>query len=213
MLFWTLIFFACALSLDALSAGFAYGLRRIRIPFSSQLGFLVASTLTVGIGILSGHLLSRYIPTIWAIRLGGIILFGIGLWWFLRRKQEDPVPEEDGVKTLVRFQFATLAIIIQVLDEPACADLDASGVISVQESMLLGVALSMDALGASFAAALAGANGALMIFFIGLFQQLFLLLGIYLGRSSCLGWLRKRGHVLAGMILCLLGLLRFFRTG
>ncbi len=208
MVFWTLIFFACALSLDAFSAGFAYGLRRIRIPFSSQLAFLVASTLTVGIGILCGHLLARLVPAYWGAKLGGIILFGIGLWWFLRRKRE-----QERVKTLVKFQFASLAVIIQVLEEPVCADLDASGVISIQESLVLGIALSLDALGASFAAALAGASGLLLIFLIGLFQQLFLLLGIYLGRSSCLGWLRKQGHVLSSIVLCLLGLVRFFRTG
>ncbi|HHW39999.1 MAG TPA: sporulation membrane protein YtaF [Syntrophomonadaceae bacterium] len=213
MVFWTLIFFACALSLDAFSAGFAYGLRRIRIPFSSQLAFLVASTLTVGIGILCGHLLSRFVPAYWGAKLGGIILFGIGLWWFLRRKRGNGIQEQECVKTLVKLQFASLAVIVQVLEEPACADLDASGVISIQESLLLGIALSLDALGASFAAALAGADGVLLIFFIGLFQQLFLLLGIYLGRSSCLGWLRKQGPVLAGVILCLLGLVRFFRTG
>jgi len=212
MVLWTLIFFACALSLDAFSAGFAYGLRRIRIPFSSQLAFLVASMLTVGIGILCGHLLARLIPAFWGAKIGGIILFGIGLWWFLRRKKESGDHEQEYVKTLVKFQFASLAVIIQVLEEPACADLDASGVISVQESLVLGIALSLDALGAGFGAALAGANGLLLIFLIGLFQQLFLLLGICLGRSSCLGWLRKQGPVLASIVLCLLGLVRFFRT-
>lgn len=214
MVLWTLLLFACALSLDAFSAGFAYGLTGIKIPFSSQLGFLITSTATVGIGILAGRLLSWYIPADWAGKLGGIILFGIGIWWLLRGKQVDSEQKEDGVKTLVRFQLASLAVIIQVLEEPASADLDASGVISIREAVVLGVALSMDALGASFAASLAGADGVMMIFLIGLFQQLFLLLGICLGgRSSCMSWLRRSGHFVSGLILCLLSLLRFVGRG
>ncbi len=211
---WTLLLFACALSLDAFSAGFAYGLREIKIPISSQLGFLATSTATVGIGILAGRFLSWYIPADWAGKSGGLILFVIGIWWLLRGKQVASEQREGSAKTLLRLQLASLAVIIQVLEEPVSADLDASGVISVREAAVLGVALSMDALGASFAASLAGASGTMMILLIGLFQQLFLLVGICLGGwTSCMSWLRRNSNIISGLMLCLLSLLRFLGKG
>jgi putative sporulation protein YtaF len=213
MEFWALLFFACALSLDALSAGFAYGLRRIRIPFLSQIIFFGATTLTVGFSLACGHLASGVIPPVWGSRLGGAILLGIGIWWYLRRlkeQQKNPLPECEI--TLVNFKIASLAVIIKILDEPVRADMDSSGMISSQEAVFLGFALSLDAFGAGFGLAMAGANSLLAALLIGVFQQLFIMLGIWYGRFALLSWLRSQGPLLSSLVLCCLGLIRLLQS-
>lgn len=206
----TLIFFAIALSLDAFSAGFAYGLRRIKIPMLSYCVLICVSMLIVGISVFCGSAVAQIIPGMWSERVGGIILLGIGLWWLFRprKKDKDIVQEEEKVRKIVELRLASLAVIIQIFEEPVNADIDASGVISIQESLFLAFALSVDALGAVFGAALAGSGGMQTILLIPLFQQCFLLLGVYLGHSSTLAWMRSQGPIIAGILLCMLGILK-----
>ncbi len=209
---WTLIFFATALSLDAFSAGFAYGLRKIRIPLQSYAVLLCTSMLIVSISVFCGGAAANLLPGVWSEKLGGVILLCIGLLWLLRlrKKDKDSIREEERVSKVVEFRLASLAVIIKIFEEPVNADIDASGVISLKESLLLALALSVDALGAVFGAAMAGSGGIWTVLLIGLFQQGFILLGVHLGRSSPLGWLRSQGPLLAGTLLCILGLLKIF---
>lgn len=210
--FGKLIFFAIALSLDAFSAGFAYGLRRIKIPLVSYCALICASMFIVGLSVFFGSAVAQIIPPVWGEKLGGMILLGIGLWWLFRpRKNNKNINQEDEkVKKVVELRLASLAVIIQIFEEPVCADIDASGVISIQESLFLAFALSVDALGAVFGAALAGSVGIQTVLFIAIFQLFFLLLGVYLGRSSTFMWMRTQGPVIAGLLLCMLGLLKIF---
>lgn len=210
--FGKLIFFAIALSLDAFSAGFAYGLRRIKIPLVSYCALICASMFIVGLSVFFGSAVAQIIPPVWGEKLGGMILLGIGLWWLFRpRKNNKNINQEDEkIKKIVELRLASLAVIIQIFEEPVCADIDASGVISIQESLFLAFALSVDALGAVFGAALAGSVGIQTVLFIAIFQLFFLLLGVYLGRSSTFMWMRTQGPVIAGILLCMLGLLKIF---
>jgi putative sporulation protein YtaF len=210
--FGKLIFFAIALSLDAFSAGFAYGLRRIKIPLVSYCALICASMFIVGLSVFFGSAVAQIIPPVWGEKLGGMILLGIGLWWLFRpRNNNKNINQEDEkVKKIVELRLASLAVIIQIFEEPVCADIDASGVISIQESLFLAFALSVDALGAVFGAALAGSVGIQTVLFIAIFQLFFLLLGVYLGRSSTFMWMRTQGPVIAGILLCMLGLLKIF---
>lgn len=209
---WTLVIFAIALSLDAFSAGFAYGLRKIKIPPLSYCVLICTSMLIVGISVFCGSAVSRFIPDVWSGKLGGIILVGIGLLWLFRSRKNniDGHQPEEKVKKVWELRFASLAVIIKIFEEPVNADIDASGVISMQESFLLAVALSLDAVGAVFGAALAGSGGMLTVLIIPLFQQCLLSSGVYMGSFSSWGWLRSKGPFLAGILLCMLGLLKIF---
>ncbi|CEO89524.1 manganese efflux pump [Syntrophaceticus schinkii] len=135
--FGKLIFFAIALSLDAFSAGFAYGLRRIKIPLVSYCALICASMFIVGLSVFFGSAVAQIIPPVWGEKLGGMILLGIGLWWLFRpRNNNKNINQEDEkVKKVVELRLASLAVIIQIFEEPVCADIDASGVISIQESL------------------------------------------------------------------------------
>lgn len=206
----TLIFLAVALSLDAASAGFAYGLRKIKIPLPSYAVLLFASMFVVGISVLCGSAVAELLPEVWSQKLGGLILMGIGLFWLFkpRSRERKDAGQKEKVKKIAELRLASLAIVIQICEEPVSADLDASGVISSKESLLLAIALSLDALGAVFGAAMAGCGGLQAVLLIGLFQQCFLLLGVKLGGMSSCSWLRQQGQLLSGVLLYLMGLFK-----
>ncbi len=212
MVYGKLVFFAIALSLDAFSAGFAYGLRRIKIPLLSYCALICASMFIVGLSVFFGSAVAQFIPPLWGEKIGGIILLGIGLWWLFRPQNKNNIicDEDERVKKVLVLRLASLAVIIKIFDEPALADIDDSGVISIRESLFLAAALSLDALGAVFGVALAGSCGLQMVLFIAFFQLFFLVLGVYLGRSLNLGWIRTQGPLIAGLLLCILGLLKIF---
>jgi len=209
----TLVFFAVALSLDAFSAGFAYGVRQIKIPVLSCIAMLSTSVLIVGISVLCGNAVAHLLPEPWCGRLGGLILLAIGLWWFLRLQKKREPREEGQCRTLVSFRLASLAVVIQIFEEPVRADIDASGEISIRESLFLSLALSVDALGAVFGASLAGLGEILSVVLIGLFQQCFLMLGAFFGRSRAPSWLRLQGPLAACILLCTLGLYKLISGG
>lgn len=208
--FGTIIFFAAVLSLDAVSAGFAYGLRQIKIPLTSYLVLLCASMLIVGISVFCGSTAAALLPDMWSKKLGGIILIGIGLFWLLKPHGKTARADrgDKKIKKIAEFRLASLAVIIQICEEPVSADLDASGVISIKESLLLALALSLDALGAVFGAAMVGYGGLQTVLLIGLFQQCFLLFGVKLGGLASCPWLMSRGPRLAGILLCSLGIIK-----
>ncbi|HAA89683.1 MAG: Putative sporulation protein YtaF [Thermoanaerobacterales bacterium 50_218] len=200
-----LLFFACAVSFDAFSAGILYRLRQIRIPFWSHVVFLVASMVTVSFSVVFGQLFECYLLGFWAKKFGGIFLCGLGVWWCLRDRKERVRSFQDDE------QLQRTAIISQILEDPTWADLDTSGTISVRESLFLGIALSVDALVAGFGAALVDFDPLLTILAVGIFQQFFLLLGLGLGGITPFFVFRKKSTFLTSFVLCLLGLYKIIQ--
>ena len=102
----------------------------------------------------------------------------------------------------------SLAIVPGLLDEPARADLDSSGILTAGEALLLGLALAMDALGVGFGAGMAGLSGALTPLTAGVTQFVFVSTGIVVGRRMKTSVLAPNLEKVPGGILILLGLMR-----
>ncbi len=201
---WTLLFFACILSLDALGAGFAYAVRAIRLPLLSYIFCGLASGAAVGTAVGGGRLLAGLLPLFWAKRLGGLLLFSLGVFWYLRGLTSE--------EKVFRLKIASLAVVVQILREPSCADLDSSGIISVREALLLGSVLSLDAVGVTFGLALTGTACLTVVFLVASCQLLFLFLGTRLGNWERLACLREKATLVAGTVFTILGLLNFFQV-
>lgn len=143
-----LVALVLALSLDSLVVGVAYGLRGIRVPLRPllTLGLVsfagLAASMLVGVG--AGTLISPLVARL----IGGLLLIGIGAYTLLKawldatagRANADKAPRVAVVR------LRSLGLIIQILRDPAAADTDASGDLTVTEALTLGVALSIDAL-------------------------------------------------------------------
>ncbi|MBT2218182.1 sporulation membrane protein YtaF [Virgibacillus dakarensis] len=189
MLFYTGLFFlVIAVSLDGFGVGIAYGMRRIRVPLIALFIIMLCSGVIVLTSMTIGSMITSYISAYTAKIIGGLILVSIGifcLWNVLRSRTDDAVdPSENSVSQLNQFK--------SVLKEPQQADLDQSGVISIQEAILLGFALALDAFGAGLGAAMLGysplVTASLVAFMSGILVFGGIHIGIFLSNSK---WMKK----------------------
>ena len=89
---------------------------------------------------------------------------------------------EKEPKNIYTIFIKPLGITVQILKNPDIVDIDKSGVIDIKESLILGFALSIDALVAGIGSSLLGISSWYLPFVIGLFQLLFLCAGLFFGK-------------------------------
>lgn len=209
----TIAIFALALNMDALGAGVAYGVRKIKIPFSSLVIISLMSVLAIVISMLCGNMLAGVLSETVAHRLGGAMLMAIGIWiliqsWPKSKKTANEEQEKDP--TLMQIRIKSLGLVIQVLRDPAVADLDNSGIISSREAILLGIALAMDAFAAGFAVSMMGFNLVLTATVVGIGHVLMTCFGLMVGSGISATRLGQKMAVLPGFLLIALGLFNIY---
>ncbi|CAG5084289.1 Putative uncharacterized protein ytaF [Thermobacillus xylanilyticus] len=118
-------------------------------------------------------------------------------------------PDTSSVRSIARIELRRLGLVICVLRAPQTADMDRSGTISASEAVLLGFALSLDALGAGFGAAMVGFPALPSALFIAAASGGFLLAGLRFGRRFAVRFAgAKAVSVLPGLILIATGIAR-----
>lgn len=161
---------ALVLSMDAFGVGMAYGLKKIRIPFISMIIISSCTAFALGISMLFGHLLSAHLTFVSPRVLGAAILIVIGLFQLVQviintAGSEQGIPvmspvsskaRSDSYEMLFKININMFGLIIQVLRTPGAADIDKSGTISPGESVLLGIALALDAFASGMAVSMTG---------------------------------------------------------
>ena len=143
---WLIILaFAFSSSIDNLGVGISYGVRKVKISFDKNLLISVICFLMSMGGITFGVWLSKILPGILPIIIGAFLLFVIGIRIILLAnplkkevQKEDSNLQPETQKDSNHFR--------NILRNPEEADLDKSGDIGWGESVLLGVALSANAL-------------------------------------------------------------------
>lgn len=208
---------AVSLSLDALGVGVVYGLRRIRIPLVPKLVICFFSIFYSGASLLIGKYLSAILPVYVSKAIGITILILMGTWIIIQallKKEDTVIPGDETAardETLVKIVIKSLGITIHIIKNPIECDIDKSGVIDISESLLLGFALSVDAIGAGIGSALAGFRSMFIPISVGLCQLTFLYAGTYLGEKfSTIEKINKKAlSALPGILLIFLAFMRF----
>ncbi len=199
----SIILLGLAVSFDGLGAGFAYGLRRVHIPFYSVIIICLSSSLSVFVSMVVGSKIADLLSVQVSSVLGGFMLMGVGLIVVSQSLGRDilfrPVKNEE-------VESKGLSVISGVLRHPELADFDSSGVITGKEAMILGVALAMDAFGAGFGAAMMGFHPVYTAVAVGVSKLFLLNSGIMLGRRLARNIAGEKAAVFAGIVLILLGI-------
>lgn len=211
----TVILFALALNLDAFGAGTAYGMRKIKLPLTSMSIISIMSMLAITVSMLAGHTVANYISETLAHRLGGVLLIGVGIWVLIQSLQDyrpdmSSETKEDVRGTVMEIRIRSLGLVIQVLKEPARADLDRSGEISPREALLLGLALSMDALAAGFAVSMLGFSVWFTAVTVGLGHFILTYAGLFLGKGFAATSFGKQLGTIPGCLLIALGIFKIY---
>lgn len=167
MSLYSLIILAIGVSVDGFWSGFSYGMRKIRITISSLLTIGFCSFLGSYLSMSLGKSMMTHLSIKGATWAGAVLIICIGIWaikeGYNQKKQlkklaleaENEVIDLDEEVTVSKNPFKFL---IQVLADPLKADLDKSGTMSIFEAIIIGIAVTMDAAVAAFAAAVAGFN-------------------------------------------------------
>lgn len=71
------------LTTDSFVVSFAYGMRKVKMPFKIVAGMNIIMSGLLGISLLTGSFLSDFLPKDVTTCLGAILLIGIGLYRIL----------------------------------------------------------------------------------------------------------------------------------
>src|SRR4051794_35683761 len=100
MVFWSAAVLAIALSLDGIGVGFAYGLRKIRIPVGSLLTIASCSMLAMTLSMFAGHGINSFSFGFDTSAMGALILIVVGIWQLVQGRRRRPELEEEAVPAL-----------------------------------------------------------------------------------------------------------------
>lgn len=209
------VLFAIAISVDGFLVGIAQGMRGIKVPLSTLVVINTVSAVIVFLSLSSGRYVACWLSPGAAKLIGSGILIAMGALMLKPLSQSGRQSAGDSARvniakseTVTSKITGTLVMIPKFLAEPATADLDSSGTLTLDEGFLLGLALAIDALSIGFGAGMAGISSALTPVVAGVTQGIFVSFGLALGSR-----MRKTVpvHILEkapGGILILLGAMR-----
>ncbi|MGL5512429.1 MAG: manganese efflux pump [Sporomusa sp.] len=199
-----------AVSIDGFVAGIAYGLRNIRMPFTSLIIVGVVASICTAIALVMAYMVGQLIDTDIAMAIGAALLILLGLFSLFQQYLARGVAsyEVDGEVTARKLTFSLGRLVFSIIAKPETADVDKLGFISSLEAVFLGLAVGADAMVGTFAAALMGSLPLYTPLVIGLIHMICIAGGYYASRNFVSERLKEKFPYLPGTLLIILGLLR-----
>ena len=202
MSFLSILLFVIAASLDILVVSLAYGLKDIKINFSSTLVIASISALGTFISMILGQFLVDLIPVKLGDIIGGLVLLLLGFYSIYSYFKEKKIltshnSENDSSPTFI-------------LENPEVADKDKSGNIDFKESLALSLALALNNFGLGIGASISGLNIAFTTISTFIISLIFISLGFYLSKTIKSKNISKNSNLIAGIIIIILSLFIIF---
>ncbi|SMC91000.1 sporulation membrane protein YtaF [Sporomusa malonica] len=197
-----------AVSLDAFAAGAAYGLKSIKMPATSLAVIGLITALSTSVAMVLSYYLGSFLNTHMAVAAGSLLLIAIGAWNIFQEYITKKCVSQDTLIADTRLTFRIGRIVISIMADPETADVDHSRSISPSEAILLGLALGIDNMIATFAAALIKPLPIYTPAVMAFIQVLLIAVGIGAASRLVSEDLRRRFPYIPGTILIILGLLR-----
>ena len=199
-----------AANLDNFGIGVSYGLRKIRIPFPSNLFIAILSGIIVALSVSAGHILSHYVGI--ANLIGALLIIAIGVWVALNKSSSEPaaVPVSVPLTKTYSVPIKPLHCVIQIIKDPSTADADANGSISAKESIALGLTLSLNCIATGVGAGLTGMSVRPVALSVFLFSMVTISTGYWTGWRTASNRFERWAQALSGLLLILIGLYEIF---
>lgn len=204
-----IILLGFAVSIDGFFAGIAYGIKTIKVPYPSLLTIGLVTLICTGLSSIGSHALLNYLNPVYTTAAGSLLLIAIGLTGiarqFYQRIQFSAAQSPDSKQGIT---FSLGKIVIRIMAKPECADMDESKILSVTEALLLGLALGMDNMVATFAAGLVRPLPVYTPLVMCVIQTSLVFGGIYCAGKITSPKIKNRLAYAPGILLICLGLFR-----
>ncbi|MDS1029619.1 sporulation membrane protein YtaF [Bacillota bacterium LX-D] len=210
---WSVVLLAIAVSIDGFWSGFAFGLKKIKIPFVSLLAINICPIVCSMLTMLIGYTLQKYITFQSAQYFGAALLLFLGVFILKQGyKQKQNHKQQHKEKSPQHHKRITEHLaagnLISILKNPLLADIDHENDIKFFEGLLLGFAVAMDASIAAFSLSLMGYNPFTTPFLFGLTHFILIGIGNITARQSRIQQIGEQFALLPGLILIVLSILR-----
>lgn len=202
MSFLSILLFVIAASLDILVVSLAYGLKDIKINFSSTLVIASISALGTFISMILGQFLVDLIPVKLGDIVGGLVLLALGFYSIYSYFKEKKILTSHNSENNSSPTF--------ILENPEVADKDKSGNIDFKESLALSLALALNNFGLGIGASISGLNIAFTTISTFIISLIFISLGFYLSKTIKSKNISKNSNLIAGIIIIILSLFIIF---
>ncbi|MDM0884393.1 sporulation membrane protein YtaF [Clostridium perfringens] len=200
--FLSILLFVIAASLDILVVSLAYGLKDIKINFSSTLVIASISALGTFISMILGKFLVDLIPVKLGYIIGGLVLLLLGFYSIYSYFKEKKILTSHNSENNSSPTF--------ILENPEVADKDKSGNIDFKESLALSLALALNNFGLGIGASISGLNIAFTTISTFIISLIFISLGFYLSKTIKSKNISKNSNLIAGIIIIILSLFIIF---
>lgn len=202
MSFLSILLFVIAASLDILVVSLAYGLKDIKINFSSTLVIASISALGTFISMILGQFLVDLIPVKLGDIIGGLVLLALGFYSIYSYFKEKKILTSHNSENNSSPTF--------ILENPEVADKDKSGNIDFKESLALSLALALNNFGLGIGASISGLNISFTTISTFIISLIFISLGFYLSKTIKSKNISKNSNLIAGIIIIILSLFIIF---
>ena len=165
-----------AISLDSFVASIHYGIKKIKIPFSSILVINLICSSLLGISIFLGKEAQKFLPDGTTSLISFIILFLLGVYYLFEGLIKFYLESKKNKQGEVQIKFADIRFMINIYIDETRADKDKSKVLDYKEAVYLAVALSLDSLTIGFGSGLSDMNylNIMLLSFVAGFFSIFL---------------------------------------
>ncbi|PEC51624.1 sporulation membrane protein YtaF [Bacillus sp. AFS096315] len=202
----TVLFLAFSSSIDNFGVGITYGIRGIKVGLLANLIISIIAFIFSEAGIVSGQYISKVFPGTLSNVIGAFFLLVIGLRIVLLT-----FPRKDKRNLIKNDDESVSNIVTNYLSSPEKADVDHSGDISSFEAIILGTAVSMNALTNGLGVGLIGLSPFAISIAASIFSFLAIWLGVLLGKKVANvkigGWsLGQFSSIISGIILVLIAI-------
>ncbi|PGZ94317.1 sporulation membrane protein YtaF [Bacillus sp. AFS029533] len=202
----TVLFLAFSSSIDNFGVGITYGIRGIKVGLLANLIISIIAFIFSEAGIVSGQYISKVFPGTLSNVIGAFFLLVIGLRIVLLT-----FPRKDKQTIINNDDESVSNIVTNYLSSPEKADVDHSGDISSFEAIILGTAVSMNALTNGLGVGLIGLSPFAISIAASIFSFLAIWLGVLLGKKVANvkigGWsLGQFSSIISGVILVLIAI-------
>ncbi|WP_427847172.1 sporulation membrane protein YtaF [Clostridium perfringens] len=202
MSFLSILLFVIAASLDILVVSLSYGLKDIKINFSSTLVIASISALGTFISMILGKFLVDLIPVKLGDIIGGLVLLALGFYSIYSYFKEKKILTSHNSENNSSPTF--------ILENPEVVDKDKSGNIDFKESLALSLALALNNFGLGIGASISGLNIAFTTISTFIISLIFISLGFYLSKTIKSKNISKNSNLIAGIIIIILSLFIIF---